>query len=338
MQVLIADDDFIARELLRNALEQSGYTVTTAADGREALELFRQGEYRLVITDWEMPEMNGLELCRAVREASEHGYVFIILLTGRGRSEEIVEGMNAGADDFIVKPFQSAELLVRLRAGERILALETRELVIFSMAKLAESRDPETGRHLERVQCYSRLLAERLATSSEYASEVDPEFIRLVYQTSPLHDIGKVGIPDSVLLKPGRLTDDEFAVMKKHTLIGAATLDAALEQNPQARFLQIGRDIARHHHERFDGRGYPDGLRGTEIPLAARIVAVADVYDALTSRRAYKEAYEHLVARGIIEGEAGTHFDPVVVQAFLDIEQAFIETAQRLQEEALVGA
>jgi putative two-component system response regulator len=336
MQILIADDDFIALELLRNALEESGFEVTTARDGREALDLFERGRFRLVITDWEMPRMTGLELCRAVRERSDHGYVYQILLTSHASSEEIVEGMSAGADDFIVNPFKMAELLVRVRAGQRILSLETRELVIFAMAKLAESRDPETGKHLERVQRYARLLCLQLARESKYSGEIDHEFIRHVYQTSPLHDIGKVGIPDTVLLKPGRLSDDQFEIMKTHTLIGAQTLDAALRQNPSANFLQVARDIALSHHERFDGHGYPNKLAGEQIPLAARIVALADVYDALTSKRVYKAAYSHLVARDIIEQESGTHFDPEIVAAFFAVEQDFIRIHESLREDDAV--
>lgn len=332
MQVLIVDDSYIERELLRNALEESGFDVQTASDGHEAWTLIQDGKFRLVITDWEMPGMSGPDLCRAVRERSDHGYVYLILLTTHASSEKIVEGMSAGADDFIVKPFNTAELLVRIRAGERILSLETRELVIFAMAKLAESRDPETGKHIERVQCYARVLCQQLAADSLYSKEIDSEFIRLVYQTSPLHDIGKVGIPDSVLLKPGRLTDDQFEIMKTHTLIGAQTLEAALREIPHARFLQVARDIALGHHERFDGRGYPNGVSGEDIPLAARIVALADVYDALTSKRTYKEAFSVAVARDIIVQESGTHFDPEVVNAFLKVEDQFIRIYRSLRE------
>lgn len=332
MKILIADDDLISRELLRSTLEEAGFTVVMAHDGEEAMRIFERERIRFVITDWEMPGMSGLELCRQLRRRSHHGYVYIILVTARGKSKEIVEGMSAGADDFVVKPFNGSELLVRVRAGERILSLETRELLIFSLAKLAESRDPETGRHLERVQSYSRLLAREMAGMSKYAGVIDDEFVHLVYQTSPLHDIGKVGIPDSILLKPGRYSDDEFELMKAHTTIGAETLDAALAQNPKARFLQIAREIAAAHHERYDGRGYPLGLSGEEIPLSARIVAVADVYDALTSRRVYKDAFAHHVARNIILKDSGTHFDPDVVDAFLAVEADFIEIRNALFE------
>lgn len=332
MKILVVEDDLISRELLRSALEDGGYTVVMAHDGATALEILVRERIRFVITDWEMPGMSGLELCRQIRRRSHHGYIYTILLTAHGKSRDIVEGMSAGADDFIVKPFNGQELLVRIRAGERILSLETRELLIFSLAKLAESRDPETGKHLERVQNYSRLLAQELAEMPKFAHVIDDEFVHLVYQTSPLHDIGKVGIPDSILLKPGRYSDEEFELMKAHTTIGAETLDAALAQNPKARFLQVAREIAAAHHERYDGRGYPLGLAGDDIPLSARIVAVADVYDALTSRRVYKDAFAHHVARNIILKDSGTHFDPDVVDAFLAVEGQFIEFRNALFE------
>jgi putative two-component system response regulator len=323
-KILIADDDDIALEMLSNALRRAGHEIVAVQDGQQALEVLGGGDIRLVITDWEMPQLTGLELCRAVRCHDYGGYVYLILLTSHGSSAEIVEGMSAGADDFIVKPFIHAELMARVRAGERVLSLETREMVIFALAKLAESRDPETGHHLERVQRYSRCLAEALASQPGYGTQIDPQFIQLIFQTSPLHDIGKVGVPDCVLLKPGRLSDDEFDIMKTHTLIGAETLEAALRGYPQARFLQIARDIALSHHERWDGKGYPHALAGDRIPLAARIVALADVYDALTSKRTYKEAFAHTVAREIIFSEAGSHFDPAVVEAFRNAEAEFI--------------
>lgn len=327
-RILVVDDDEIGLAIVKNALAHAGHDVVTASNGEEALALLRRDDIRLVITDWEMPVVDGLDLCRAIRRR-EGGYVYAILLTSHGSSAAIVTGMSAGADDFIVKPFNQAELMARVRAGERVLGLETREMVIFALAKLAESRDSDTGQHLERVQSYSRKLAEALVENPAYANEVDSEFVRLVYQTSPLHDIGKVGIPDCVLLKPGRLSDHEFDIMKSHTLLGAQTLEAALENYPTAKFLQMARDIALAHHERWDGLGYPRRLQGQEIPLAARIVAVADVYDALTSKRVYKGSFTHTVAREIILGDSGTHFDPAVVEAFKAVETDFLEIRQR---------
>ncbi|HTQ39833.1 MAG TPA: HD domain-containing phosphohydrolase [Pirellulales bacterium] len=329
MVVLIVEDDEISREMLANTLRHAGFEVLTANDGTEALEILRAGTCRLVITDWEMPFMNGVELCQAIRRGEFPGYIYVILLTSRDSPEETVEGLSAGADDFITKPFDSAELVVRVQGGERVLSLETREVTIFALAKLAESRDPETGSHLYRVRRYCRVLAQQLASEPEYADEIDAEYVRLIYATSPLHDIGKVGIPDHVLLKPGLLSAAEFEVMKTHSSLGAETLGAALEQYPQAKFLKMARDIAATHHEHWDGSGYPNGLAGKQIPLCGRIVAVADVYDALCSKRVYKEAYGHEVARSIIIDAAGKHFDPGIVKAFLACEDQFVAIHQQ---------
>jgi putative two-component system response regulator len=332
MNVLIVDDDDIVLEMLSLVLVQAGHEVTRARNGREAMEVLRAGRCRMVITDWEMPVMNGLELCKAIRAEQFTGYVYAILLTSHTSVQEAVAGLSAGADDYVSKPFNPEELTVRIRTGERILSLETRDIAIFAMAKLAESRDPETGAHLERVRTYCRTLSQWLAGQHDPGMEIDASFIQTIYQTSPLHDIGKIGIPDCVLLKPGRLSDREFEVMKMHTTLGADTLNAALEQFPDAKFLQMARDIALGHHERFDGSGYPQGLVGDNIPLSARIVAIADVYDALTSKRIYKNAFGHDVARSIITEESGSHFDPRIIAAFLATEQEFLKTRNRFAE------
>jgi putative two-component system response regulator len=324
MKILIVDDDDIAREMLRHTLARAGYEVTAAADGREALEILRGGSYRMVISDWVMPDIDGIALCRAIRSGDFPGYIYIVLLTSRDQTGDIVEGLSAEADDFIRKPFHPAELLVRVRAGERVLALETRDLAIFAMAKLAESRDQETGAHLERMRRYSRVLAQELLQRRAFRGVVDADYVRMIYQTSPLHDIGKVGIPDRVLLKAGPLSGEEYEVMKRHTVIGAQTISAALRQHPEAKFLHLAKDIILTHHERFDGSGYPAGLAGPEIPLCGRIVALADVYDALTTKRVYKDAFSHEVARSIILDLSGRQFDPEIVAAFLRAEGEFL--------------
>jgi len=334
MRVLIVEDDCDALDLLENAVAYFGYDVTTAANGADALELIRSGQYQLVVSDWEMPEISGPELCREIRRRVSSGYTYFILLTAKTGIQSRVEGLRAGADEFLSKPVDPEELQVRLRVAERILALESRDLVIFSLAKLAEARDPETGAHLERIREYCRVLAQHLVQSPKHRHHLDGDFVQMLYMTSPLHDIGKVGIPDSVLLKPGPLTRDEFEIMKQHAVIGGTTLAAAAAAHPSAKYLQIARDIAFTHHEKFDGSGYPYGLSGEAIPLCGRIVALSDVYDALTTPRVYKPAYSHEVAKNIILDGKGKHFDPEIVEAFQANEGRFIEIHQQLSTPA----
>jgi putative two-component system response regulator len=329
MRVLIVEDDQDTLDLLENAVAFFGYDVTTASNGAEALELIRSGQYQLVVSDWEMPEMSGPELCREIRRRVSSGYTYFILQTAKTGMQSRLEGLRAGADEFLSKPVDPEELQVRLRVAERILSLESRDLVIFSLAKLAEARDPETGAHLERIREYCRVLALHLSHSSKHR-EIDGDFVQTLYMTSPLHDIGKVGIPDSILLKPGPLTREEFEIMKQHAVIGGTTLEAAAAAHPTAKYLQIARDIAFTHHEKFDGTGYPFGLSGEQIPLCGRIVALSDVYDALTSPRVYKPAFSHDVAKNIILEGKGKHFDPEIVEAFEANEERFIEIHAQL--------
>ena len=330
MRVLVVEDDCVSSEFLSSTLTCYGYAVTTVSNGREALELLRSGQYRIVVSDWEMPEMNGDELCRQVRARKWNSYVYIMLVTLFDGIDHVVEGLRAGADDFLSKPYHPEELRVRLRTAERILSLESRDVLLFAMAKLTESRDNDTGMHLDRIREYCRILAHELSAWPEYHDEIDGEYIQLLYLTSPLHDIGKVGIPDSVLLKPGPLTPEEFEVMKQHTTIGGETLQAVTLAHPEARYLSMARDIAFTHHERWDGSGYPFGLRGREIPLCGRLTALADVYDALTSRRIYKAKMGHSQARKIIFDGSGSHFDPDVVEAFRRREDEFTRVANLL--------
>ena len=335
MRILVVEDDPIAAQLLEHALTRFDWEPVIATDGLDAIEKLKSGEFSVVISDWEMPRMNGLDLCRQVREHFGQHYIYIILLTSRRGTENVVEGLSAGADEFVSKPFDPDELYVRLRVAQRILSLESRELIIFSLAKLAESRDPETGVHLERMREYCQVLAEHLSKIETHAEEMKGDYVELIYLTCPLHDIGKVGIPDTVLLKPGKFTREEFEVMKTHTEIGAETLSALVDLNPDAKYLRMARDIAWTHHEWFDGSGYPRGLRGEQIPLCGRIVTVADVYDALTTCRVYKPAFRHEKAKSIIVGGSGTHFDPDVVQAFVEIEHTIVQIKERFEDDDL---
>ena len=334
MQVLIVDDSKLALIALKGLLTENGYDVLTASDGKNGLEVLEQHpSCRAVISDWEMPEMNGIEFCKAVRAQDRPGYVYFLLLTSHSQVDEMVQGLSVGADDFISKPYNPAEVLARLRAGERILSLETRDVAIFALAKLAESRDNDTGAHLERVQYYCRALCQWLTVQDKFKSVVDAEYIRLIFQTSPRHDIGKVGIPDAILLKPGRLDPPEFDIMKTHTTIAAHTLDAALEKFPGVAFLKMAKDVAESHHEKVDGTGYPYGLKGEDIPLCGRIMAVADVYDALVSKRVYKDAFTHDAARALIEEGRGKHFDSDIVDAFLAAGDKFLDIRARFNDE-----
>jgi putative two-component system response regulator len=330
MKILIVEDDPMSISLLGVTLGRAGHEMVVATNGREAMQILRRTRIRFVISDWEMPEQSGPELCREIRSSPDLGrYVYVMLLTARSDRASTLQGLSAGADDFLHKPFDRDELAVRIRTGERIVSCETRDVAIFAMARLAESRDPETGAHLERVRNYARILAEDLSRQAGYENVVDASFVQLVYLTSPLHDIGKVAIPDHVLLKPGRLDPDEYEIMKAHAALGAQTLAAAIEEFPEAGFLRMAHEIALTHHEKWDGSGYPGGLKGQEIPLCGRITALADVYDALTSRRVYKGASEHGVARSIVIRGSGTHFDPSLVDSFLRREQEFRSIASR---------
>ncbi|MCH7725602.1 MAG: HD domain-containing protein, partial [Planctomycetes bacterium] len=192
----------------------------------------------------------------------------------------------------------------------------TRDVTVLALAQLAESRDPKIGQHIERMRTYSQILAGHLSNHGPYQHLIDDQFLEDLYRSTPLHDIGKIGIPDEILLKPGPLTSKQFEIMKKHVLLGVEALEKTIQQSEFAEFLQMAVDIAKYHHERYDGNGYPSGLAGQEIPLSARIVTVADVFDALTSSRVYKEAIEPDAARAIIEADGGKQFDPVVLSAF----------------------
>ena len=329
MKILIVDDELVSRKKLDLLVRSLGHETLVASDGVEGWEGWKKERPRMVITDWMMPRMDGLELCTRIREAEGSQYIYIIMVTSREDVNDLVRGMDAGADDFITKPFIKAELAVRIRAGERISGFESRDIVIFSLARLAESRDSETGHHLERIRHYSKELTAAILEQDNPPQEIDALFLDNIFLTSPLHDIGKVGIPDHILLKPGRLDDEEMQIMRRHSIIGFNTINEALKKYPKADYLRMSAEIALSHHERFDGAGYPNGLKAGEIPLSARIVALADVYDALVSKRVYKEAYQHGIAKTIIEKDRGRSFDPMVVDAFLSCEDKFVEICER---------
>lgn len=331
--VLLTDDDSITRMLLGKMLENAGYEVIHAENGREAIDILEKRHIHLLVTDWMMPEVNGLELCQWVSTRRATREMFILMITSRGDGHDVMEALSAGADEFIRKPIHPEELMARLRSAERKMGLFSRDVTIYALAQLAESRDSATGDHLARIREYVRVLTEAYMSGCPH-EELPPDFSDLLYMTSPMHDIGKVGIPDAILLKAGPLTDPEFTVMKTHTTIGANTLNRALQEFPSVVYLQTARDIALTHHERYDGTGYPQGLAGEDIPLAGRIVGLCDVYDAMTSQRVYKMPMPHQFVVDEIIHASGTHFDPRVVEAFLRVEGEFQKLSTKEQERA----
>lgn len=313
------------------------FEVDSAFQGQEGLQCVKQvcehhDAYAVAFVDVRMPPgWDGIETARRIMEVDAELSIVICTAYSDYSWQEIINRLPR-SDRFLIlrKPFDAIEVrqLATALAKKWELAREseektreitaTRDVTVFALAQLAESRDTETGEHLQRMRRYAQILAERLALHGPYQDEIDAAFIEDLYRSSPLHDIGKVAIPDAVLLKPGRLTQEEFDVMKTHTLHGAHTLKKAAAATAYGSFLRMAIDIARHHHERFDGSGYPDGLKGMQIPLAARIVALADVYDALTSARCYKAPMSHDEAVSLIFQDSGRHFDPAVVDAFRD--------------------
>jgi response regulator RpfG family c-di-GMP phosphodiesterase len=347
-RILIVDDERTIRHFSRLALEGDGLACDEAADGTLAMEAFLKQHYDLVLCDIDMPEMNGVEVCRALRQNPRDPYLKIIMFSGRTNPDDLARLLLEGADDYLMKPFTPFQLQARVHTAlrlktaqersdllnrnllvvnheleKRITArdgslIEARNALFLALAKLAERRDFDTGQHLMRIQTFSRRLAEEAHKAPAFAESVDGHFIDMLTCCAPLHDIGKVGLPDSILCKPGRLESAERLEIQRHTIIGAETLQQVADQHSFAvAFLRMSIDIARHHHERFDGKGYPDGLMGTEIPLAARIVTICDVYDALRSPRVYKPAFAHASAVRMMSEGAGSQFDPALFAIFL---------------------
>jgi len=361
-KILIIDDQKPNRDLMSELMSMLGHSPYVAEGGLAGIEKLRQENPDLVLLDITMPGMDGYEVLEHIKSDPVHRYVPVLVVSGMDDVQSAITCIEKGADDYLCRPFNTA--LLRARVGACLAKKElleserehkrrieeynakleervrdavreissTQMATIFALSRLSESRDPETGEHLERMCEYARLTAEYLAGLSKYADTIDEVFVENVQAGAPLHDIGKVGIPDRILQKPGKLTDEEFEVMKAHTTIGAQTLRAVDREHPGNAFVRIGIEIAEAHHERWDGAGYPKGLAGDGIPLAGRILALADVYDALTSRRCYKEAFSHEKSAGIILEGRGTQFDPDVVDAFQTREAEFVDVRERHED------
>lgn len=329
MTVLLVDDEAAQLMLLRMLLERQGYQVVTALDGGEAMELLRRNtDIRLVVTDIHMPVMDGYDLIRNIR-IEQNRYVYIIVLTSNEEKKSVVKALNYGADDFLTKPALNEELQLRIQSGIRLLRLEGHDALILSMAKLAEYRSEETGYHLERVQRFAWLLAEDMSENCPHL-QLTMAFAEEISQVTPLHDIGKVATPDHILHKPGKLTEDEFEIMKEHSAIGGKML-LDIYSETGSHYLKTASDVAMYHHEKYDGTGYPEGLKGDEIPISARIMVLADIYDAMTSVRCYKDAFSHKKVKSIILKERGRQLDPDVVDSFLRQEDVWLAIKARFK-------
>lgn len=328
MRVLIVDKDESTLDQIGNLLAKSGHAVSRATNGREALQFLENSNFTLVITERDLPETDGLQLCRSIRSSRAEGYLYVVVMGMGCDREDVIAALSAGADDYISKPCHPDELLLRVDAAKRIASVGVRDVALFALAQLTESRDPNTGQHLERMRNYCWVLARWLRREFP---EITDDFLDTLYQTSALHDIGKVAIPDRILLKPGALTEEEFEVMKEHTTIGAQTLMVASRQFPEVTYFTMAKDIALSHHEAFNGSGYPQGLRGHEIPLCGRIVALADAYDALTNRRPYKAAFDHEASKHLIL-KSSERYDPRILTGFLDLENEFLAIRDAFSE------
>lgn len=349
--VLVVDDNEENIDILIDALGED-YNVRVAMDGEEALESVAAAAPDIMLLDIMMPRLDGYEVCRRIKADPATASIPIILLTAINDVASKTRGFEMGAVDYVTKPFHAMEVKVRVHTHLSLVAatkkleaqndilehkvLErtrklklTQEATIQTMALLAECRDPETGGHIKRTQNYVRLLARELAKKPKFANQLDDSTIEIMQASAPLHDVGKVGVPDSILLKPGKLTDEEFNQMKQHTVYAERAFSQAEALLGRNSFLSTAREIAYSHHEKWNGEGYPEGLSGTDIPLAGRIMALADVYDALISRRVYKEPFPHHKVVTIILKNKGTHFDPDIVDAFMNVQEDFRRTAMK---------
>ncbi len=340
--VLLVDDTESDIDILVNALEDD-YEVSVALDGASALEHAVEQLPDLILLDIMMPGMDGYEVCARLKENPKTRHIPVLFLTAKIEEPDQAKGLALGAVDYITKPFSTTLVKARVHNHlllkrhqdelEEMVRERTRELqltqdVTFEiMGTLAEYRDSETGGHVKRTKEYIKILAEHLRHHPRYAHFLDDATIDLLYRSAPLHDIGKIGVSDGILLKPGKLTMEEFEEMKKHCLYGLTALQIAEKKLGEHSFLNLAGEITYSHHEKWDGSGYPDGKWHEEIPISGRLMAIVDVYDALISKRGYKMPFSHEKAVEIIRAGRGLHFDPAIVDAFLELADKFRQIA-----------
>ena len=353
--VMIVDDTPANLKTLHEILKKNNYRVVAFPNGEMAIRAAEKSTPDLVLLDIMMPGIDGFEVCKYFKKIPSLKDTPIIFISALNNSEDKTLAFDLGGVDYITKPFQPDEIIARVKTHIKMHemqlkleeynhqledmvnqkvkeVLDSQKAASLALAKLTESRDYETGKHVDRVQIFCRVLAQELRDSI-YKEDITADFIENIYYASPLHDIGKVGIPDNILLKPGKLTLEEFEIIKTHVCIGASTLESIFLLYPNNKIIEMGIEISKYHHERWDGKGYMEGLEGDRIPLSARIMALVDVYDALRSERPYKKAFTHREACARVEGDLGSHFDPVVGEAFREAESIFEEIYEEFKEQ-----
>jgi putative two-component system response regulator len=354
-KILVVDDEKFYIDVIVDMLGND-YKIAVAMQPVQALErAVIEPQPDLILLDVLMPEMDGYEVCRRLKADPRTQDIPVIFLTIKSEVSDELRGFKVGAVDYISKPMSPPIVKARvenhlsLSRAKQLLNYQNRDLkdevlqrreelsrmkdaAITCMASLAETRDPETGKHIQRTQEYVLALAEHLKEHPRFCDYLNPYTIHLLYKTAPLHDIGKVGVPDNILFKPGPLSAGEWELLRKHTGYGYQALRRAEQEMGGSDFLKMAGEIAHSHHERWNGTGYPLQLAGDAIPISGRLMAIADVYDALISRRPYKEPFPHEKAVKMIRDGSGSQFDPDMVKAFLDIEQQFRKIASRLSD------
>jgi len=347
--ILIVEDVPYNIDILLNILKDD-YRLLIATNGKQAKQIIKKQAIDLILMDINLPDINGIRLATDIRTNEESNNIPVIFVSSIEDPDVKSKCFEIGASDYITKPYNQAEIKARIKyhlsmvEANRLLnsqknileemvrtktdeVIKTRDAAINAVSSLVETRDSETSGHINRTKNYVLIIAETLRIMGKYVDVLTPEYIYEIERASPLHDIGKIGIPDHVLLKPGKLTKEEFEIVKQHPVIGYKALASAKKDLGENSFFDIACDIAMYHHEKWNGKGYPSNLKGDEIPLAARIMSLADVYDALTSERIYKEAYDHEKSKEIIIEGSGNQFDPNIVDAFIIAEKLFKKVA-----------
>lgn len=353
-KILAVDDTELNIDIIVNALEDI-YDLRVAMKGSEALSLIAEDRPDLILLDINMPEMDGFEVCQKIKQIPGAEVIPVIFVSANSHLESKIKAFELGGVDYIVKPYNIAEIKSRINTQleikfsrellsnentnlTKMVTMKTHEVIqmrsaiIQTLASLAETRDDDTGHHIIRTQYYVKAMLQHMRHLPQYKDYLTEDIVENIVLATPLHDIGKIGIPDAILLKPGKLTPEEFEIMKKHTLMGMKAMQVAQIATDNSLFFKIAKDITACHHEKWNGSGYPEGLIGESIPLSARLVAIADVYDALISKRVYKEPMSHSEAVKIIIKGEGTHFDPNLIEIFLQTMDEFHNIAIRYKD------